>query len=137
MFKENFMSELKRALKQPEPVSSTIIAKLVSEGNASQVVALMERYEHEKKLFDMQRELIKSGALEQVRVCVKENKAGGLYISHHSFRDEAKGGLNFTKHLLPAIQALVSDDDLREMVAEWFNSDRTLLVDELYVKEVK
>ena len=89
------------------------IGDLVSRGEADKIVEHMKAYE-------TQQEAIKDGTLKLTRLTCKTNKADGLYISHPSMAVQMKGGCNFNKHMLPAVRALVTDENLMRTVREYF-----------------
>ena len=98
-----------------KPLTSSDIAILIQQNRASEIVTHMEAYEK-------QREQIKEGLIKTFRLTCKTNKAEGLYISHPAMKF-MKGGCNFNKHMLPAVRALVTDDNLRDMVRDYFQNN--------------
>lgn len=101
-----------------KPLSSADIASLVAEGRADEIVTKMKAYEE-------QQVKIKDKTLKLARLTVKLNKADGLYIAHPCM-DTMKGGCNFNKHMLPAVIALVSNEDLRTRVINFLSTGETV-----------
>lgn len=109
------------------PLSSSDIATLVAQGKADQIVTHMKAYEDQQKA-------IKEGSLKLARLTVKTNKADGLYIAHPVMK-LMKGGCNFNKHMLPAVRALVTDDHLRNLVKEYFQTEGNAQIDTNVIEE--
>jgi len=95
------------------PLTTAMMTTLISEGKANEIVSYTQRYEEQQLQ-------ISQGVVKMARVTVKLNKADGLYLAHPAFASSAKGGLNYNKHLIPAIQALVTDEHLFNMVRDFF-----------------
>lgn len=99
-------------MKTLKPVDSNEITKLISEGRAGEIVSRMKAYE-------TQQAQIKEGILKTQRVCCKPNKNGNLYIQHGSIENNTKS-MNFHTNLEPAVKALVTNDELLEMVRAYY-----------------
>ena len=100
------------------------IASLIAQGRANEIVSQMTAYEQQQKD-------IREGKISLKRRTVKLNKAQGLYIAHPAFADSAKGGLNYNKHLIPAIKAMTENEALFNMVRDFFANG--IVVDEVII----
>jgi hypothetical protein len=101
-------------MKLLKPLSSQDITRLIAEGKTAEILTHTKEYERQQKL-------LKEKKLKAIRTCCKTNKAEGLYVQHESIGNNGKQ-MNFNKLLLPAIKAIVTNDELLGMVRDYFNN---------------
>jgi len=103
--------------------SSAKVAELISSGQLEAYMAELAK----------QKESSKDEGTRSGRYTIKVNKVGGLYIAHPEFA-QIRGGLNFNKFLLPAVEAICFNDNLRDQVRGWFASGKS--IDTTYIAKV-
>jgi len=94
-------------------LSTEDVTRMIYAGQEQEMIQHLKEY-------DRQQNALKTGEYKLGRVAVKSNKNEGMFISHPSFC--TRKGMNFNKLFLPAIQAIVCDDDLRDKVREYLTA---------------